>query len=196
MSRSDQPGFETALVGALARAGPEGGIGLVRLEGDTLRIAGEKGGELAIPAAQVARIRLVRYSGSRLGTTYEAKIWRKGGSEPLLLMPTRPPDGYGPVIKGFARHVAAVRGTVMRGPGLATAIVNLLIIGGSVTLLAAGAVLLGVYDGGWGWWLAAAVAVALDLLLLASTFRNRWPRRVRNLDELDRELPRKEEHQP
>ena len=69
-------------------------------------------------------------------------------------------------------------------------------MGGSVTLLAAGVVLLGVYDGGWGWWLAAVVAVALDLLLLANTFGNRWPRRVRNLDELDRELPPKEEHQP
>jgi hypothetical protein len=196
LSRSDQTGFETALVGALARAGPEGMIGKVRLDGDTLRVVGEKGGELAIPAVQVERIRLVRISGSRLGTTYEARIWRKGMSAPVLLMPPRPPGGYGPVIKGFARHVAAVRGTVMRGPGLVTAIVNLLIMGGSVTLLATGAVLLGVYEGGWGWWLAAAVAVALDFLLLASTLRNRWPRRVRNLDELDRELPSKKEHQP
>jgi len=196
LSRSDQTGCETALVGALARAGPEGMIGKVRLDGDTLRVVGEKGGELAIPAVQVERIRLVRISGSRLGTTYEAKIWPKGASAPFLLMPPRPPTGYGPVIKGFAGRVAAAGGTVMRGPGLATAIVNLLIIGGSFTLLAAGAVLLAVFDGGWPWWLAAIITVALDLLLLFDTFRNRWPRRVRNLDELDRELPRKEENQP
>ena len=196
MSQGDQPRFEAALVGALARAGLEGGVGIVRLDGDTLRIAGEKGGELAIPAAEVERIRLVKYSGSRLGTSYESKIWRKGGSEPLLLMPPRPPVGYGSVIKGFAGGVAAAGGTVMRGPGLATAIVSLLIIGGSVTLLVAAAVLLAVFEGGWGWWLAAAVAIALDLLLLANTFSNRWPRQVRNLDELDRELPSKEDYQP
>ena len=196
MSRSDQPGFETALVGALARAGLEGGVGIVRLDGDTLRIAGEEGGELAIPAQQVERIRLVRFAGSRIGTTYEAKIWRKGAPEPVLLMPSRPPVGYGPVMKGFAGQVATARGTIMRGPGLATAATNLAIMGGSVTLLATGAVLLAMFEGGWGWWLAAAIAVALDLLLLRDTFRNRWPRRVRNLDELDRELPSREECQP
>ena len=199
MSRDDLS-FEAVVRGAFGKAGGlAGGIGIARLEGDSLRIAGERNQELVVPAAQVDCMRIVHFSGSRQPAIYEARIWPKGGSESLLVMaaPRRPGD-YGAVIKGFAGHVADLEGIdrVMRGPSLRTAIVSLLLAGGSVTLLAAGIVLVAVFDGGWGWWLAAMVAVALDLLLLASSFRNRWPRRVRNLDELDRELPPNKERQP
>ena len=186
--------FESAMLPALSRAGLSGERVHARLEGDVMTLAGSRGGSLAVPARQEDRLRLVRFSGARVRTLYEAKIWRSGASEPLLLIPIDAAP-YGRAMRAFAARVAELRGVraVMRGPGLATATINLLLVGGSITALAAGAAALAWLAGGWGWWLFAAAIAVVDLMVVRDTFAKRWPRRIRSLDELDRELPPKEE---
>ena len=186
------PSFEAPPVGALGRAVLKGGMATVRLEGDALKLTGDEGGELAIPAHQVDRIRIVHFGGGRRPTSYETRIWRGNGEEPLLIMPPpHHPGDYATVIRSFAARVAALRGLdrVLRGPGRATAIVQLLLVGLPVTLLAAFLLFAAVADGSGWMWLLATLALALDAWLIAGMVRNRWPRRVRTLDELDRELP-------
>lgn len=189
MSEGDARLFHVPVTAELERAGLRGLQASISLEGDTLRLSGEEGGEIAVQATDVERLQLAHFGGSRLPTLYEAKIWRKSLPGPLLIVAGRQPGQYGPAMKAFAGRIAGRGGAVMRGPSLRTALAGLLLAGGSLTLLAAGAVLLAVLDDGWGWWLLAIALIVIDGLWLVATFRNRWPRRVLDPDELDRELP-------
>ena len=77
----------------------------------------------------------------------------------------------------------------MRGPGLLTASINLLLINGSLGLLALATLVWAWFAEIWPWWLVAAAALAGNAWALRDTFRHRWPRRVDRLDQLDREFP-------
>ncbi|WP_114950994.1 hypothetical protein [Sphingosinicella terrae] len=184
------PAFEASLLGALARSGLTGMRAMVRLEGDVLTIRDPGGRSVIIPAEAVERMRVVRFVGGRRRPLHETKIWRAGASEPLLLIPIDP-IAYARTIRAFAGRVADRGGLerVMRGPGLLTASINLLLINGSLGLLALATLVWAWFGENWLWWLVAAAALAGNAWALRDTFRHRWPRRVARLDELDREFP-------
>lgn len=186
------PSFEAPIVAMLERAGLKGGMATVRLEDGTLRLSGDSGGDIAIAAGDVERIRIVRFAGGRRPALHETRIWRGGGAEPLLILaPPHHSDDYGAVIRGFASRVAAIGGMdrVSRGPGLATALVQLMLVAFPLILLA-GFLLILATDGGSLWlWVAAGLAAAVAAGLVAGLLRHRWPRPIRSLDELDDELP-------
>jgi hypothetical protein len=168
-------------------------VAWARVEGDALRIAGSNDRELVVSADRVARIRFAHFPGtSTTRASWETKIWAQAGGEPLLIL--APPDRanrYGPVMREFAQRVVARHGIdrVRRGPGLATAIVNFALSGCSVMALAGLLLVVAFYDGRWWLWLIAAAATLGAGLLAAALLRSGWPRRIRSLDELGRELP-------
>jgi len=169
------------------------GTGWAKVEGDVLRITGAKGRELTIPADRVGRIRFCHFPGTAsTRASYETKIWPEGPGEPLLILapPGRVGD-YALAMREFAARVAARRGLhrVMRGPGIGTAIVNFMLSGCSIIAVAILLLVFAIYDRTWWVWLIAVAAVAVAGPLVAALLRNHWPRRVRSLDELARELP-------
>ena len=177
------------LVGDLRQHGLSGEIGMACLEGDRFCVADRGGRRLELPLAEIERVRVVRYVSGIRPPMHETKIWRQGRAAPLLIVPVDPRT-YGRGIRALALRVAQTGGIdrIMRGPGLLTATLNLLLINGSLAMLAAGAVALALLAG-WAWWLLALPILFLNGLALRDTFRKRWPRRISSVDELESELP-------
>jgi hypothetical protein len=179
----------------LAALGIEGDEIAVRLEGDQLVLTGSESGTLAIPASAVDRMRHfgteeVQELPGNIPATMEVKIWWGGRPEPVLLTPFANHKAYGAVIGGFAERVVAWRGVerLMLGPGYATAIINLLIVGPPCLLLFALLLGLSIWESAW-WWLATIPLAALFLWLGGRNIVSRWPRRVRSLEAFKTYLP-------
>ena len=194
MNAPAEPAFEVPLLKAMRRAGLDGAMAEIRLDGDTLRLSGDQGGALAIPAREVARIRIARFAGRRGPPLHETKIWRAGEKAPLLLVASpHHPGSYGPVIRQFAGWVFAEGGQVLRGPGLLSVIVQMGFTVGSTGLLTL--LLLGgaIVERRFWMWLVVAFFAALTVLLFVGLRRSYWPRHVCSPEELDEFLPPREE---
>ena len=193
MARSGES-FASLSCRELRERGLQGEEVRVRLEGSTLTLSDADGRSVAIPAAQVDRLRHFRIDPVRslhvtTPTQYETKIWWGGGRRPLVLVPYGKLAGYRRIVRTFAGQVAALHGLdrLRLGPGRATAFVNLLIVGPPVLLLFAFILSIAVLDGGW-WWAGAVAALLLFGWLAGRNLRSRWPRRLRDLDQLDSAL--------
>jgi len=166
----------------------------IRLDGDKLRLAGDRGGALAIPAREVDRLRIAAFHGRRGPALHETKIWRAGEKAPLLLVASpHHPGSYGPVIRQFAGWVFAEGGQVLRGPGLLSVIVQMGFTVGTTGLLTL--LLLGgaIVEGSVWMWLVVLFFASLTALLFVGLRRSYWPRRVSSPEELDEFLPPREE---
>ena len=194
MSAPAEPAFEVPLLEAMRRAGLEGLMAEVRLDGDTLRLAGDRGGALAIPAREVDRIRIAAFRGRRGPPLHETRIWRAGAEGSLLLVASpHHPGSYGPVIRRFAGWVFAEGGEVLRGPGMLSVIVQMGFTVGSTGLLTL--LLLGgaIVERSVWMWLVVLFFASLTVLLFVGLRRSYWPRRVSSPEELDEFLPPREE---
>jgi hypothetical protein len=193
VARRPRP-FTSINSAALRRCGVTGPDVVVRLEGSTLMIVGEDGGAVAIPAASVDLIRqfstqTVHSPDGDIPPLYETKIWWDGRSKPALLIPVEDHSAYCAAIAGFAGQVAAANGLerLRIGPGYATAIVNLLLVGIPCLFLFAYVLGIAMMDGGW-WWPAAVAIVIAFAWLARRNLVSRWPRAVRSLDQFVAEL--------
>ena len=157
-------------------------------------LTGEQGSRLAIPAGDVACIRIAGFPVRYGPTLYETRIWRTGKGRPLLIVPMpHQLANYGPAMREFAGWVHAVGGDVLRGPGLLALVVQTAFTVGSVALIAL--LLLGgaIVEGKWWMWVITLFAAGLAVLLFFGLYRTSWPRRVTSPDELDEMLPLREE---
>lgn len=195
MTAEGRGSFRSVGSRALARLGVKGDQVSVRLEGDQLVLTGCEGGTLRIPAGSVDRLRhfrteVVQSLPSNVPSTVEAKIWWSGRPKPVLLIPIGQRRGYSAVIGGFAERVAAWRGVerLRIGPGVTTAILNLLIVVPPCLLLFGLLLTLSILDSSW-WWLATIPLSALFLWLAGRNIVSRWPRRVRSLEAFKADLP-------
>ena len=194
MSAPAEPAFQVPLLEAMRRAGLDGSMAEIRLDGDTLRLVGERSGALAIRAGEVDRIRIAAFRGRRGPPLHETKIWRAGERTPLLIVASpHHPGSYGPVIRRFAGWVFAEGGQVQRGPGLLSVIVQMGFTVGSTGLLTL--LLLGgaIVERSFWMWLVVLFFAGLTVLLFVGLRRSYWPRRVSSPEELDEFLPPREE---
>jgi hypothetical protein len=193
LARRPRP-FTSINSAGLERCGVTGPDVVVRLEGSTLRIVGEQGGAVAIPAASVDLMRqfstqTIQSPDGDIPPLYETKIWWDGRSKPALLIPIEGHGAYCDAIAAFAGQVAAANGLerLRIGPGYTTAIVNLLLVGIPCLLLFAYVLWVATTDGGW-WWLAAVAIFVTFVWLAGRNIVSRWPRPVRSLDQFVAEL--------
>ena len=183
------PGFSTGPNGTLARAGLTDVITRVALDGDRLVLTGAAAERLEIGAAEVTRLRLAEYPATARTRGYcETMIERPGGR--ILLTANRDDIAYGRTIRAFALAVAAARGpdSVVRGPGLGSAIIMLLLTMGSLSLLMAFLLWLALWAGGW-WWVPVIVLAPLYAFAWRAQLDRQWPRRLRDPAELGIVLP-------
>ena len=188
--RANGASFEASLIHGLKGTGLKGLVAHIGCTGGALRFAGEHGGEFAVQARDVRRLRLARVNG-QYGTFYEARLWRSDGSKPLLILPDVEEGGYAEVMRAFAAEITAIGGMsrIERGESPLNALLLLGLTGGSMGLLslflAAMAFL----------WQSAAFALAAGMATLATLFLTKrlllqiWPRPIRQIADLDRELP-------
>lgn len=187
-----EPHFLAVNNRSLRREGLKGRLVGVFLVVDVLAIMGDESGVVKILAGDVERIRL-GYSDSRHGTSYQTRVWRKGMSRPLLitLSEERPRGAYRDVARGFAGLVAHFGGLgrVERGDTAFWAWFPVV----AFALLSAAAA--GV---GWFalenslWWqraMPAILPVALFVLTWWHALARSAPRPVKDLAELERQLP-------
>ncbi len=166
--------------GALEVRGSKGAI----MQDGVVKFPDTQGGVLRIAAADVARMR-VGYQ-MRKGLVYVTQVWRKGTAKPLPVPPTRDDwTAYTPVVREFAAQVAQHGGLerIETGRSRLSALVTLNLL----YFLPLGYLWMFLAD-----FIEVGPAAAVVLLLFAFLlwFRNpHWPRRIRNLAELEDHLP-------
>jgi hypothetical protein len=203
LSDGAPPHFAVPMRRAMRREGLAGSKVEVRLQGDTLVLTGDAGGSLSVSAAEVDRIRIAsvrlpppRRSPRPPRTLYETRIWRSGNRARLLIGPPADRRGhYRAVMREFAGWVFEDGGKVLRGPGLATLLLQT--VWATVPLGLIGLLLLGgaIVEGRPWLWLLAFFVLTLPVLLARRAYRRHWPRRVTRPEELDEVLPPTEESQ-
>ncbi len=178
----------------LEQRGVMGEVARVELKGSALLVQGSEGGSVRIEAARVDKIRQFRMEAvhslhSPLPATFETKIWWDGDPKPALLIPYDDYRSYRAVIAGFARSVAAARGLerLRLGPGYATGIINLLIVGPPCLMLFALMIWVSLEQGGW-WWIVGALVFMLFFWLGGRNIVSRWPRRAGSIEAFEEAL--------
>ena len=189
-SLSEGPRFTFPLGKTLRGAGLQGAAVEVELEGKALILRGDGGGRLSIPAREVECMRIASYTARSHPTSWQTFIWRSGERRPVAISPlSHEPGDYGPMMRTFSIWVSADGGRVLRGPGLTSLIIQMILTVGSVSLVAL--VLLGaaIVDRQWYMWLITAFVAGLAVLLFVGLRRTNWPRRVTEPDLLAEFLP-------
>ena len=190
-----EPGFTAVGTHALRREGVKGKRAAVTLRGGRLVIAGEDGGAIPIDLADVARLRILRNEGRYTDDYFHADIVRTSRRDLLVLSPLAARDpNYSATLRALAMAIALSGGMarIERGTSpfvawLGTVLVGLLFLAG----LCAGVLgLSGLADRVW--WQRFGPAAALALLfvgLLWNAKARLAPRPIKELGELDRQLP-------
>lgn len=186
--------FKSLTNGFFRRRGLIGDDILVRCEGGALHLRGSEAGELVIPAAKVDKLRQFRTGAiqelqGEVPSIYETKIWFDGGSKPAMLTPYEQHGNYRTAMRDFAAAIVALRGfdRLYCGPGMTTAIINLILIGVPVLGLFAYMLWVSMEDGGV-WWLLTAVLAVFFSFVSWRVIYARWPRPVRSMEEFEAQL--------
>jgi hypothetical protein len=185
-----EPGFYAAPTDALKREGVTGKRAAVTLRAGRLAIAGEDGGAISIDPGDIASMR-VGYDEATWGKAFQTTIVRTSRPQPLALHPlARYDPNYAATIRALAAAVAEAggigrieRGTSATGAWLAV-LMGLLFLAG----LAIGIFVLA--NNVWWQRFMPAVPCAVVFGVLFWNIRTRLaPRPIKELGELDRQLP-------
>ena len=189
-----EPGFTAVCTDALRREGVKGKRAAVTLRAGRLVIAGEDGGAIPIDLADIARLRIFHNEG-RYTDYFHADIVRTSRRDLLVLSPLAARDpNYSATMRALAMAIALSGGMarIERGTSpfvawLGTVLVGLLLLAGL------GAGLFGLFGlADRVWWQRFGPAAALALLfggLLWNAKARLAPRPIKELGELDRQLP-------
>lgn len=185
------PGFYAVCTRALKREGVKGKRAAVILHDGRLAITGEEGGAIWIDLADVASMR-VGYDESKSGKYFHVRIVRTSRPAPLALHPLgRFDPNYAATIRALAAAVAETGGIsrIERGTSAFSAWLGPVLMG----LLFLAAVAIGIFAlADHVWWQRFVPALAPAILfgvLLWNTKARLAPRPIKELGELDRQLP-------
>jgi hypothetical protein len=186
-----EPGFYAARTAALKREGVTGKRAAVTLRAGRLGIVGEDGGAIWIDPADVASLR-VGYDEGKSGKYFHTRIVRTSRPAPLALHPLERYDpNYAATIRALAAAVvqAGGIGRIERGTSAFSAWLGPVLMG----LLFLAGLAIGIFvltnD---VWWLRFMPAVPGGILfgvLFWNTKTRLAPRPIKELGELDRQLP-------
>ncbi len=157
-----------------------------------LTLVGEAEGRLHLPLAQIAKLRLGRRQ-TPFGPDYEARVWRAGAPEPLVLRPLGAGDhaAYAHVMRAVAWALAREHGTHRVEAGLTKGEA----LFGPLMMVPAAAALTWVAlfvaeDIAWPLRLLIPLpAILLCALLISRANRRQYPRTIRSAAHLDQQLP-------
>lgn len=174
------------------REGFAGSYADVAVARDGVTIKGEERGFFHLPLARIARMRL-GFNETRSGIIYEVKLWIEGERKPMPLHPLR---------ESLASYAAATRmlaAALEQDGKLARVHTGVSKFAALLGPVLAGFALAGaLFVAGFAmhpprWWhfvvIPGVPAVAFALLTWQAAARL-WPRPVRSLAELDKQLPR------
>jgi len=186
-----EPGFYAVRTRALKREGVTGKRANVTLRAGRLGIVGEESGAISIDPADIASLR-VGYDESKYGKYFHARIVRTSRPAPLALHPLdRLDPNYAATIRAVAAAVAETggigrieRGTSVFGAWLGPALMGLVFL----AALAVGIFALA-HHVWWQRFVPALVPAILFGVLLWNTKARLEPRPIKELGELDRQLP-------
>jgi hypothetical protein len=190
MSTAD-PGFYAVCTRALRREGVTGKRAAVTLRAGRLGIVGEDGGAIWIDPADIASMR-VGYDESKNGKHFRTRIVRTSRPPPLALHPLESRDpNYAATIRALAAAVVQTGGIgrIERGTSAFSAWVMPVLMG----LLFLAGLAIGIFVlANHVWWqrfLPALPGAIVFAVLLWNTMARLAPRPIKELSELDRQLP-------
>ena len=194
---ADPPTVRAIRHRSLAAAGL-GGAGVdATLAGDTLILRGTSGGQLVVPLASIARLRIGYEQNKYAGNLYRMKIWTSAAPRPLTLATIHESEAHYATI---ARAIAATVGRT-HGPGAvegglgwvaALAFPLWIIVGQAFGTFAVYADQHGEHRDSLLTIALMMAAIGVPILALVSWlfFRPYRPRRLRSLSDIDRFLPK------
>jgi hypothetical protein len=184
------PGFFAVRTLAMRREGFRGKRVAATMRDGRLALVGEEGGAMWIDPAEVTLVR-VGFEEVKWGKLYLTRIWR-GNGRTLTLHPTPADFQYRETIRAFVSAMAAAGRLqrVERGVSAFSAWFAPVLFG----LLTLAALAIGFYALvdllWWQRYLPALVPAVLTVLLYANARARHIPRPLKDLAELDRQLPR------
>ena len=182
--------FQCHVTRRMRAMGLQGSNAWVRVSENLIDISGVDGGQVRIRLDDVTRIR-VGYVDGR-SRTYETRIWSWGAEKPLGLTPTTQTWGaYGDAIRAVANGlVTRQRGNhIERGSSKFDAVFGTVLMGMLVLAAMGVAVFALGNEPWWGRLLVPLLPSAMFGLLLWLAVTRSWPRPIRELSELDVQLP-------
>ena len=175
----------------LRRLGLAGERIRVRLEAGRLLLSGETSQSVEIPVAEIERIRVGR-DDAKYGPFFETRLWRRSGPPIVLHARKGEFEGYGEGVRALAAAVAGLQGLgqVERGLSLLGALFPpLLMLPVMLGAIAVSVLILGDQPW-WGRLLVPLAPTLIFVLLIWRCLAIQLPRPVRDLSDLDRQLPR------
>jgi hypothetical protein len=186
-----EPGFYAVRTRALKREGVTGKRAAVVLRAGRLGIVGEDGGAIWIDPADIASMR-VGYDETRNGKLFQTTIVRMSRPQPLALHPlARYDPNYAATIRALAAAVvqAGGIGRIERGTSAFSAWLGPVLMG----LVFLAGLAIGIFvlakDVWWQRFMPALPGAILFGVLFWNTRARLTPRPIKELGELDRQLP-------
>jgi hypothetical protein len=174
----------------MRKLGLVGSVAWVRVGNDVIDLTGADGGQVRIRLDDMTRIR-VGYLDSK-GRAYETRIWSWGAEKPLRIMPTIASwAAYAQAVRSLASGLVARqrKDRIERGYSRFDALLGPVLTG----LLVLGAVGVSIFALGnepwWGRLLVPVIPLIVFGSLLWLGVARYWPRPIRELSDLDVQLP-------
>lgn len=170
--------------------GLQGSGAWVRVSDELIDLTGADGGQVSIRLDDVIRIRVGFLDGK--GRSFETRIWSESAERPLRLTPTRSTwAGYGEGIRSLASGLVARRrqDRIEQGYSKFDAVFGPAMMGVLVIAALAVSIFALGNEPWWGRLLVPAIPLFILGMLLWLGVSRYWPRPIRDLSDLDVQLP-------